>query len=152
MLLGMVHLILNNACLDQLANAIAGGMLPHASSALGGFIVSVDEDQLSEAKQLLESVSQPEEMPAGQPQPFSAEKKLELRFKRAVYAAVLGTMFLPVIANTYSLVQIAAVCRQNPKVIAERKVLLLIALFFNCLGFAIGLLVVAGSRLLPKYF
>ena len=122
-------------------NEIAGGMLPHASDALGGFHVSVDAEREAEARALLEGAVVEEQQPAAEP--ASLARQVDQQMKRATYGAVMGCIILPVIANIFSINLYLKAHRNSPAEFWRHKWLLAFGVLFNAFGLGIGL-VIAG--------
>lgn len=116
-------------------NEVVGSMMPHASNALGGFIVSIDSENEATAKELLRGIDESAEAPDAT-QPSGQTKNM---MKRAAYGAVLGMILLPLIANAFSLKLYASAHRLNPKIFWEQKSLLVIGLIFNLIGILEGI-------------
>jgi hypothetical protein len=113
-------------------NEITGGMMPHASDALGGFHVSVPVNKEAEARSLLEGATPEEKMEA---EPVSLARQVDVRMKRATYGAVMGALILPVIANIFSLLLYRKAYRMSPAEFWKHKGLLTLGMVFNALGF-----------------
>lgn len=117
-------------------NEITGSMMPHASNAFGGFHVSVDAEKEAEARSLLEGAS-PEEKFSVEPESLS--RQMDQVMRRATYGAVMGCMFLPVIANIFSLLEYRRAYRMSSAEFWKRKWLLLMGMVFNTLCFAVAI-------------
>ncbi len=118
-------------------NEVVGGMMPHASNALGGFHVSVDSDKESEARSLLEGAV-PEETLAAEPE--SVSRRVNQMMKRATYGAAMGLLFAPLIANIFSLWLLARAYRLSREEFWRNKTILFLGVFFNFAVFAVALL------------
>lgn len=116
-------------------NEIVGGMMPHASDALGGFQVSVDADKEAEARALLEGAVMEEQQPAAEP--VSLARQVDQMMKRATYGAVMGCIILPVVANLFSVSLYVKAFRRSPVEFWRHPWLVALGAVFNLA--AIGL-------------
>ncbi len=113
-------------------NEITASMMPHASNAFGGFHVSVEEENSEEALQILKGAT-PEES-IGAIEPLSNSWKVHQYMKRATYGAVMGCVFLPLIANIFSLILFKKAYQCDQKEFWKHKPLLTLGVLFNSFG------------------
>ena len=113
-------------------NQIVGSMMPHASSALGGFIVSVDAEDEETAKALLQGNP---EMPEPEESDHS-NRLFQTAMRRGCYGAVIGWVFLPLVSNVFSIAQFMRAYRMNRELFWQQKALLFIGALFNIIGIA----------------
>ena len=123
-------------------NEIAGGMMPHASDALGGFHVSVDAEKEAEGRALLEGAVVEEQQPAAEP--ASVARQVDQQMKRATYGAVMGCIILPVIANLFSMNLFLKAHRASPAEFWRHKWLIALGALFNLFGIGFGTVVLYG--------
>ncbi len=113
-------------------NEITASMMPHASDAFGGFHLSVDAENAEEALQILQGASPDESM--GARQPLSNSWKVRQDMRRATYGAVMGCLFLPLLANIFSLLLFKRAYQIDRKEFWDNKFLLFVGATFNLGG------------------
>ncbi|MCO5143332.1 MAG: hypothetical protein M9962_09610 [Oligoflexia bacterium] len=118
-------------------NKNISSIMPHASSAFGGFIVSVDSLDHGQALAYLKEANEQQIAPelVGE---ITEQTTLHSRtMKRATYGAVLGFFLLPMIANIFSTIIYVSVYKKDHQVFWSHPYLITIGAFFNILSFII---------------
>lgn len=127
-------------------NATIGAMMPHASNAFGGFLVSIDSEDQDAALSLLTERAKfeaEEEPESPVPEP-STNQKFRTAIRRATYGAVFSVIFLPVIGNAFSVYMYVKAFRLSSDLFWKSRAHLLIGLLFNALGIGFGISLLSG--------
>lgn len=113
--------------------------LPHMTQSLGGVGLTVSDSDLEEASHILSGLDPAEPVAATvEDERDDHRMKFHRIFKRGVASAIVGTFFLPVVANLFSLDAFREAYRHDRALFAGRRGTFLVAMVFNVLGFAVA--------------
>ncbi|WP_374074401.1 hypothetical protein [Bdellovibrio bacteriovorus] len=115
---------------------------PHLGNLLGKLTLEIPEHEYMDASQTLESRERPRLQVAAE----TSSEDTQALAKKALWNAILGCVFIPLICNFYSMVLGYRVLRTEVPLSAKSRNRLLWAIFFNSIAFYIWLTI--G----PKFF
>lgn len=134
-------------------NETHGAMIPHYSDALGGFSVSVDEENEATALELLHETAQPEEGAIPKTEVTSPEKEALRLLRRGAYGAVLSVALLPGLGSLFALYSFFTAYKKDRAVFGKHPLLTALGLLFVLGGFLVIAtiwLVYAGTKALQE--
>lgn len=120
-------------------NETHGSMIPHYSDALGGFSVSVDEENSVSAHELLSETAKPDPQEASlfRSETVAPEQEALRLLRRAVYGALLSIPLLPGLGSAGALYLYVRAYKKDPAVLGKHPLLAAFGLLFALSGFAI---------------
>lgn len=122
------------------------GVAPHFGQLLGKLTLEIPEHEYMEASQLLES----REQPRIQIVTVQQDVDTEALAKKALWNAILGCVFVPLLCNFYSMALGYRVLRQERPLGRVSRNRLLLAILFNSIAFYGWLYF--GPKLFPIHF